>query len=60
MELKVKGKEYKVRFGYNSFCDTDLMDRTKDLLGIWLKERGSCKWVSFYVKKLGGVIWHLR
>lgn len=30
MELKVKGKEYKVRFGYNSFCDTDLMDRTKE------------------------------
>ena len=38
MELKVKGKEYKVRFGYNSFCDTDLMDRTKDLLGIFDSE----------------------
>ena len=32
MVLKVKGKEYKVKFGYNSFCDTDLMDRTTDLL----------------------------
>lgn len=38
MELKVKGTEYKVRFGYNSFCDTDLMDRTKDLLGIFDSE----------------------
>lgn len=32
MELKVKDKIYKVKFGYNSFCDTDLMDRTSDLL----------------------------
>ena len=35
MVLKVKGKEYKVKFGYNSFCDTDLMDRTSDLLKIF-------------------------
>ena len=35
MTLKVKGKEYKVKFGYNSFCDTDLMDRTSDLLKIF-------------------------
>lgn len=35
MILKVKGKEYKVKFGYNSFCDTDLMDRTSDLLKIF-------------------------
>ena len=34
MVLKVKDKEYKVKFGYNSFCDTDLMDRTTDLLKI--------------------------
>ena len=32
MVLKVKDNEYKVKFGYNSFCDTDLMDRTTDLL----------------------------
>lgn len=31
----VKGNEYKVRFGYNSFCDTDLMERTSDLLYIF-------------------------
>lgn len=35
MVLKVKEKEYKVRFGYNSFCDTDLMDRTSNLLKIF-------------------------
>ena len=35
MTLKVKDKEYKVKFGYNSFCDTDLMDRTSDLLKIF-------------------------
>lgn len=35
MVLKVKGKEYKVKFGYNSFCDTDLMERTEDLLKLF-------------------------
>lgn len=35
MTLKVKDKEYIVKFGYNSFCDTDLMDRTSDLLKIF-------------------------
>lgn len=35
MILKVKEKEYKVKFGYNSFCDTDLMDRTNDLLSLF-------------------------
>lgn len=35
MILKVKDKEYIVKFGYNSFCDTDLMDRTSDLLKIF-------------------------
>lgn len=35
MVLKVKENEYKVKFGYNSFCDTDLMDRTSDLLRIF-------------------------
>lgn len=33
--LNIKGTEYKIKFGYNSFCDTDLMDRTSDLLGIF-------------------------
>ena len=34
MTLKVKDKEYKVKFGYNSFCDTDLLDRTTEIMGI--------------------------
>ena len=38
MVLKVKDKEYKVKFGYNSFCDTDLMDRTTDLLKLFQGE----------------------
>ncbi len=32
--LKIKDKEYKIKFGYNSFCDTDLLDRTSDIMGI--------------------------
>ena len=35
MILKVKGKEYKVKFGFNSFCDTDLMERAGDLLKVF-------------------------
>lgn len=35
MVLKVKENDYKVKFGYNSFCDTDLMDRTQDLLELF-------------------------
>lgn len=34
MKLNVGEKEYLVKFGYNSFCDTDLMDRTEELLKI--------------------------
>lgn len=38
MELKVKDKTYKVKFGFNSFCDTDLMDRTADLINLFHNE----------------------
>ena len=34
MTLKVKNKEYKVRFTYNSFADSDLLDRTFEALTI--------------------------
>ena len=34
MTLLVGDKEYKVKFGYNSFCDSDLLDRTSDAMGI--------------------------
>ena len=32
MTLKVKDKEYRVRFTYNSFADSDLLDRTFETL----------------------------
>lgn len=32
LTLKVKDKEYKVKFGFNCFCDTDLIDRTESLI----------------------------
>lgn len=35
MELTIGKKNYKVKFGFNSFCDTDLMDRTGDLLRVF-------------------------
>lgn len=35
MTLKVKEKEYRVKFGFNSFCDTDLMEKTSDLLKLF-------------------------
>lgn len=38
IQLNIKGKEYKVKFGYNSFCDTDLMDRTSDLIKLFHNE----------------------
>lgn len=30
--LIIKGKEYRIKFGYNCFCDTDLMDRVDKLV----------------------------
>lgn len=35
MQLEAAGKTYRIKFGYNSFCDTDLMDRTSDLLKLF-------------------------
>lgn len=32
LTLNINGQDYKIAYGYNSFCDTDLMDKTKDLL----------------------------
>lgn len=37
----ISGKEYQVKFGFNSFCDTDLMDRTKDLIMLFQNENVS-------------------
>lgn len=41
--LKVKDTEYKIKFGYNSFCDTDLLDRTSEIMGILRGETGNTK-----------------
>jgi hypothetical protein len=37
--LKVNEKEYKVKFGFNSLCDTDLLDRTQELINIFNNEK---------------------
>lgn len=35
MTLSINGKEYKVKFGYNCFCDTDLIDRVRMVAGLF-------------------------
>lgn len=32
LSLVISGNEYKVEYGFNSFCDTDLLERTGDLI----------------------------
>lgn len=39
--ISINEKEYKVRFGMNSFADTDLMDRTKRLLKLFSDDDSS-------------------
>ena len=34
MTIKVKDTDYNVKFGYNSFCDSDLLDRTMEAMTI--------------------------
>ena len=34
-KITVNGTDYKIKFGYNSFCDTDLMERTNDLMRLF-------------------------
>lgn len=36
--LTINGKDYKIKFGYNAFCDTDLMERVRDLAKLFKKE----------------------
>ena len=35
--LTINGKDYKIKFGYNSFCDRDLMERVQDLAKLFQK-----------------------
>ena len=44
--LTISGKEYKIKFGYNSFCDTDLLDRTSDIMSI-LQNKETVKDMEF-------------
>lgn len=30
-KLTINGTDYIIKFGYNAFCDTDLMERVQDL-----------------------------
>lgn len=41
MKLNVNGTEYKVKFGYNCFCDTDLMERVQDLVELFKNEKAT-------------------
>ena len=38
MKLVINGEEKKIKFGYNCFCDTDLMDRVNDLTRLFQEE----------------------
>lgn len=46
LTFNIKGKEYKVKFGYNSFCDTDLLDKTSEVMGA-LKGEGVDNSIEF-------------
>lgn len=32
MKITVKGNEYRIRYSYNCFCDSDIFDRVKEML----------------------------
>ena len=34
MTLNISGKDYNVKFGYNNFCDSDLLDRVEDMMNL--------------------------
>lgn len=35
LKINIDNKEYLVEFGFNSFCDTDLLERTGDLISLF-------------------------
>lgn len=37
--LKINENEYKIKFGYNSFCDTDLMEKVKEIATLFSEEK---------------------
>lgn len=38
MKLEVGGQEYKIKFGYNCFCDTDVMERVQSMATLFQQE----------------------
>lgn len=34
MKLVISGKEYNVKFGYNNFCDSDLLERVEEMMNL--------------------------
>ena len=32
MTLKISEKDYNVKFGYNNFCDSDLLERVEEMM----------------------------
>lgn len=32
IKMEVNGKEYIIQYGFNSFCDTDILDRVSDMV----------------------------
>lgn len=51
-KITINEKEYKVRFGMNSFADTDLMDRTKRLLSLFSDEEKDADDMAGVAKEL--------
>lgn len=51
--ITINGTEYKIKYGYNNFCDSDLMDRTTEVMGFITSsaDKGEIK-DNEYTKKL--------
>lgn len=50
--ISINGTEYKLKYGYNSFCDSDLMDRTTEVMGFISSNDKTSTKDNDYTKKL--------
>ena len=51
--ITINGTEYKLKYGYNNFCDSDLMDRTTEVMGFITSSADKAQTKdSEYTKKL--------
>ena len=55
MKLVINGEEKKIKFGYNCFCDTDLMDRVNDLTRLFQEEAVGAAAADEAVSNLGKI-----